>query len=268
MGILNLTPDSLYTGSRIKSIAQAVDAAGQMIEEGAGILDLGAMSTRPGAAEITETEEAERLIPALVAVRKAFPDVFVSVDTYRAAVAREAVRNGADMINDISGGTFDEDIFDAIATLKVPYVLMHTGGKPVSMQSNPSYENVVADIAGFFERTLLRLKSLGVSQVILDPGFGFGKTIEHNYRLLAGLQQFRSLQHPLLVGLSRKSMINKVLNINPEAALNGTSVLHTLALLNGADILRVHDVQAAVECVHLVRTYRQFGLNSPEKEGS
>lgn len=268
MGILNLTPDSFYQGSRIQSTTQAVDTAGQMIEAGADILDLGAMSTRPGAPEIDATDETNRLAPSLEAVRKAFPDAFISVDTYRAKIAHQAVRNGADMINDISGGEFDEEMFDTLAALKVPYVLMHTGGKPSSMQINPTYEEVVSDIAAFFNKNLTRLKSLGVSQVILDPGFGFGKTIEHNYRLLAGLQHFRQFQHPVMVGLSRKSMINKVLNINPEDALNGTSVLHTIALLNGADILRVHDVQAAVECKRLVHTYREMGFAARDKEGS
>ncbi len=255
MGIINLTPDSFFHGSRIVSTQESVDVTGVMIDEGAGIVDLGAMSTRPGAKEISPELEMERLLPALLAIRRAFPEFFISVDTYRSSVAREAVKAGADMINDISGGTFDETMFDTIADLRVPYVLMHTRGKPENMQQNPVYVDVVKDITLFFLKNIEVLRQKAAHQIILDPGFGFGKTIEDNYRLLAGLSGFGEHGFPLMVGISRKSMINKVLNIAPENALNGTTVLNTIALLNGANILRVHDVKEAVQCRSLVQTY-------------
>ncbi|MBE0662079.1 MAG: dihydropteroate synthase, partial [Bacteroidales bacterium] len=259
MGVINLTPDSFFENSRAPGIQEAVETAGRMIQEGAEILDLGAMSTRPGAEEINAATELERLIPALWSIRQAFPGTFISVDTYRSQVAREAAGNGADMINDISGGSFDEEMFDAIAELSLPYVLMHTGGKPKTMQDNPVYSNVLEDVRFFFEHNIGILHSKGISQVILDPGFGFGKTIEHNYRLLAGLSVFRIMGHPVMVGVSRKSLINKILNTAPGNALNGTTVLNTIALMNGADILRVHDVKEAVQCRMLVKAYREYG---------
>lgn len=260
MGVINLTPDSFFENSRYQGIHEAVETAGRMIQEGAEILDLGAMSTRPGAEEIHTDTELERLIPALSSIRQSFPGAFISVDTYRAQVAREAAGNGADMINDISGGSFDEDMFDAIAKLRLPYVLMHTGGKPKTMQDNPVYSNVIEDVRYFFEQQIGLLRSKGITRVILDPGFGFGKTIEHNYRLLAGISVFRNMGHPVMVGVSRKSLINKILNTAPASALNGTTVLNTMALLNGADILRVHDVKEAVQCKLLVEAYRENGI--------
>lgn len=260
MGVINLTPDSFFENSRFQGIYEAVETAGRMIQEGAEILDLGAMSTRPGAEEIHADTELERLIPALSSIRQSFPDAFISVDTYRAQVAREAAGNGADMINDISGGSFDEDMFDTIAELSLPYVLMHTGGKPKTMQDNPVYSNVIEEVRFFFDQIIGLLRSKGINQVILDPGFGFGKTIEHNYRLLAGLSVFRNMGHPVMVGVSRKSLINKILNTEPASALNGTTVLNTIALLNGADILRVHDVKEAVQCRQLIKTYGEYGM--------
>jgi len=259
MGVINLTPDSFYNQSRKVSVQEAVDQAAIMIEEGASILDLGAMSTRPGAQEISAGEELERLIPALAAIRNAFPGVFISVDTYRSFVAKQAVSNGADMINDISGGTFDENMFNTIAHLGVPYVLMHTGGKPATMQENPVYQDVLQVVRSFFERNIETLRNLGARQIILDPGFGFGKTIEHNYRLLAGMHMFSDLGCLVMAGISRKSMINKVLNTAPDEALNGTTILNTIALLNGVDILRVHDVKEAMQCMKLVSVYRNYG---------
>lgn len=260
MGVINLTPDSFFEDSRFTGIHEAVETAGRMIQEGAEILDLGAMSTRPGAEEIHTDTELERLIPALSSIRQSFPDAFISVDTYRAQVAREAASKGADMINDISGGSFDADMFDAIAKLRLPYVLVHTGGKPKTMQDNPVYSNVIEDVRFFFEQQIGLLRSKGITRVILDPGFGFGKTIEHNYRLLAGISVFRNIGQPVMVGVSRKSLINKILNTAPISALNGTTVLNTIALLNGADILRVHDVKEAVQCKLLVEAYRENGI--------
>jgi dihydropteroate synthase len=259
MGVINLTPDSFYKGSRYAAIQQSLEKAGEMLEDGAEILDLGAMSTRPGSEEISEEAELERLMPSLQAIRKSFPAAFLSVDTYRSGVAREAAKNDADIINDVSGGTFDELMFDTIAELKLPYVLMHTGGKPKTMQENPVYADVIEDVKSFFAKSLEILNLKGSDQVILDPGFGFGKTIEHNYRLLAGLHVFSKLGKPIMAGISRKSMINKILLTSPANALNGTTVLNTIALLNGADLLRVHDVKEAFECRQLVRAYKELG---------
>jgi len=257
MGVINLTNDSFWPGSRFASVQDALNQAGKLLGGGAAIIDIGAMSTRPGSKEIGAEEELERLMPAFAEIRKTFPDAFLSVDTFRAAIAEIAIHAGADMINDISGGTFDEEMFDTVATLNVPYVLMHTGGKPATMQENPVYNNVVEDVKSFFISRLDLLRGKGVSQVILDPGFGFGKTIEHNYRLLAGLRVFSSLGYPVMAGISRKSMVSKILNRSPGEALNGTTVLNTIALLNGADILRVHDAKEAMECGQLVGFYQK-----------
>lgn len=260
MGVINVTPDSFYAPSRFPDVLHALEQAAAMLEEGAGMLDIGAMSTRPGAKEISMQEEVDRLMPALSAIRKEFPQAFLSVDTYRARVATEAVKAGADMINDISGGVFDPEMFPVAGRLNVPYVLMHTGGKPESMQKDPFYSDVLEDVREFFSTKLEILQKYGTNQIILDPGFGFGKTIEHNYRLLAGLHVFSDLGHPVMVGVSRKSMINKVLHTTPPEALNGTTVLNTIALLNGASILRVHDVKEAVECRRLVSVYHDYGM--------
>jgi dihydropteroate synthase len=259
MGIINLTPDSFYKESRYTAVQESVEKAGEMLIDGAEILDLGAMSTRPGSDEISEEAEIERLMPSLLAIRKSFPAAFLSVDTYRSGVAREAAKNDADLINDVSGGAFDEHMFDTIAELKLPYILMHTGGKPKTMQENPVYTDVIEEVNSFFTKSLEILSLKSSNQVILDPGFGFGKTIEHNYRLLAGLHVLRKLGKPILAGISRKSMINKILRTSAANALNGTIVLNTIALLNGADILRVHDVKEAVECRRLVGAYRELG---------
>ncbi len=258
MGVINLTPDSFFSGSRFPSVRGALEQAGQLLAAGAGILDLGAMSTRPGSHEISAEEELERLLPALKAIRKAYPGAFISVDTYRAVVAEQAVTAGADMINDISGGSFDATMFETVARLKAPYVLMHTGGKPATMQENPVYGDVVEEVRSFFINIINELRKNGATQIVVDPGFGFGKTIEHNYRLLAGLHAFHGLGQGLMAGISRKSMINKILNIAPTEALNGSTVLNTIALLNGADILRVHDVSEAVECERLVSFYKNL----------
>ncbi|MCK9423670.1 MAG: dihydropteroate synthase [Bacteroidales bacterium] len=253
MGILNVTPDSFFDGGRYLSLDDQLKRAEQMIADGAAIIDIGAVSTRPGSKEVSREEEMERLLPPLKAIRHHFSGCFISVDTYRAPVAKVMVENGADIINDIYGGRFDEEMLQTIAGLNVPYILMHMKGTPETMQKNPEYSDVVAEITYFFEQQLARCREAGVRQVIIDPGFGFGKTVEHNFSLLSHLDTFQSLEVPILAGLSRKSMINKALQIKPQEALNGTTVLNTVALLKGADILRVHDVKEAVEAVKLVR---------------
>ena len=223
-----------------------------MIEEGASIIDMGAISTRPGSTEVSESEELSRLLPSLNAIRRQFPEVVLSVDTFRSNVARTAAEQGADMINDIYGGLYESAMFETIAALGLPYILMHMDQIPMTMQQNPKYGDVVAEVAFFFDRQITRLRGLGFYKIILDPGFGFGKTIRHNYQLLHRLDEFRKPGYPLLVGISRKSMINKVLAIQASQALNGTTVLNTIALLKGADILRIHDVREAVEAIRLV----------------
>jgi dihydropteroate synthase len=263
MGIINLTPDSFFRDSRAPEVQQAVDKAGAMLDAGAQILDLGAMSTRPGAEEISEPIELERLMSALVAIRSAFPETFISVDTYRSVIAAEAVKAGASMINDISGGSFDEKMVETIGSMGVPYVLMHTGGKPATMQQHLVYEDVVKEVMAFFLNRIDKLKHCGAKQIVLDVGFGFGKTIAHNYRLLAEFGQFAGLGYPVLAGVSRKSMISRVLDSNPDEALNGTTVLNTIALLNKARILRVHDVKEAVECCRLVEKYFEEVMQQP-----
>ncbi|MFU8843736.1 MAG: dihydropteroate synthase [Bacteroidales bacterium] len=256
MGIINLTPDSFYDGrKRLKKIGY-LNEVEKMISEGADIIDLGAVSTRPGSTQVSEEEELGRLLGPLQKIISNFPEILISIDTYRSKVARAVIEAGAHMINDISGGTFDEEIFDVISEFKIPYILMHIQGTPQTMQNNPIYTDVVAEVKLFFETKLKRLKDIGAdSNIILDPGFGFGKTTKHNYQLLHGLKHFAILGRPLLVGVSRKSMINKVLKTSPGHALNGTTVIHTLALLNGANILRVHDVNEAKEAIHLVAKY-------------
>ncbi len=256
MGILNLTPDSFYDGGRFNKETNAIKQAIKMVDEGAAIIDLGAVSTRPFAPEVSADEEWRRLAPILSELRKRLPETILSVDTYRADIAVKAVDSGADMINDISGGQMDKNMYSEIARLHVPYILMHSKGTPQTMQQNPVYENVVAEVFEFFKQNLLKIRETGANiPVILDPGFGFGKTLEHNYQLLKSLSKFKIPGCPILVGLSRKSMINKALETKPENALNGTAVLNTIGLLNGANILRVHDVVQAREAIKLVNFY-------------
>jgi len=252
MGILNITPDSFYDGGRYVQAEEYLLKVKQFIDEGADIIDIGAQSTKPGAKEITEKEETGRLIPAIIAIRKLFPKVIISVDTFRASVAQKAIEAGADVINDISGGTMDEQMFTTIGKLKVPYILMHIQGTPQTMQQNPYYKNVTAEVMSFFKAKITELNNLGATNIIIDPGFGFGKTLEHNYQLLNDLEMFRTLNIPILVGVSRKSMIYKPLNISADEALNGTTVINTIALMKGVKILRVHDVKEAKQAVMLV----------------
>ncbi len=253
MGILNVTPDSFYDGGKYLSETKVIGRIRQIVEEGAGIIDVGAYSSRSGAAFVDEKEELGRLAWAVELVRKYYPSVPVSIDTFRAGVAKEIVGClGEVMVNDISGGTLDDGMFDFVASSGVPYIMMHIQGTPQTMQKNPVYDNVVADVRRFFTDRIARLNAAGFDNIILDPGFGFGKTLDHNYELMAGMDTYRDLGYPLLVGISRKTMIYKALGCTQHEALNGTTVLNTVSLLQGASILRVHDVKEAVEAVKLV----------------
>ncbi|MEQ8908910.1 MAG: dihydropteroate synthase [Vicingaceae bacterium] len=257
MGIINLTPDSFYAQSRQANDQALLKKCESMINEGATFLDLGAFSSRPGAEMISEKEEKVRLLTALQKIRNTFPEVYLSIDTYRSSIARLAINEGADAINDISGGLFDDNMFETMAELQTPYFLMHMKGEPKSMQHKPQYENVFTEIFAFFKKQIDQLNRYGVKDVILDPGFGFGKSLAHNYSLLRNLAQFHALNCPLLVGLSRKGMIQKVIHQDADRALNGTTAAHVLALLNGAQILRVHDVKAAKEAIQIVDFYQK-----------
>ena len=258
MGIVNITPDSFYSGSRIADEQTLVERVQEMLAQGADIIDVGACSTRPGSDSVDARGEMERLEWALAAIRRTAPDVILSVDTYRAQVALHCVEEwGADIINDISGGTLDEAMFETVAKLQVPYVLMHMRGTPGTMSQLTRYDNVAADVLEWMARRVDQLRQLGVADVIVDPGFGFAKTIEQNYELLARLDAFHVLEAPLLVGVSRKRMIYTPLGSDAEHALNGTTVVNTMGLLQGAHILRVHDVCAAVQAVKLTTLLRQ-----------
>ncbi|MFO7621184.1 MAG: dihydropteroate synthase [Bacteroidales bacterium] len=252
MGIINVTPDSFYRGSRFTNDAGIINAASKMLEEGADIIDVGGYSSRPGADHISETEEKKRVLGAIRLIARERPDAVISVDTFRADIAREAVEEcGAHMINDISGGEADSRMFDVVGELNVPYVMMHMKGNPRTMQDNPVYTDVVAEILSWFGKRIFRLRSAGVKDIIIDPGFGFGKSIDHNFGILRSLSDFSIAGLPVMVGLSRKSMIWKTLGITSDQSLNGSTVLNSVALLNGADILRVHDVREAVEAIRL-----------------
>jgi dihydropteroate synthase len=255
MGILNINDDSFYEKSRFKNNENIILTTQQMIKNGASIIDIGAASSRPGAKLIDADKEQEMLLPALEALVKHFPETPFSIDTYNAKTAKAAVISGAAMINDISAGKINDDMFDVIASLNVAYVMMHMQGIPEFMQNNPTYDNVVQDTMSFFVERVNMAKQGGIKDIIIDPGFGFGKTLEHNYELLNKLKLFDIFQMPILCGLSRKSIINKVIKTSPEEALNGTTVLNTIALLNGAHILRVHDVLEAKQAVDLVHYY-------------
>jgi dihydropteroate synthase len=260
MGILNITPDSFYAGSRYNTEKEIVGAASVMLQDGADILDVGGYSTRPGAKDIANEEESTRVLSAIKLINREFPEAIISVDTFRADIAREAVLEcGALMINDISGGESDNKMFLTVEQLNVPYILMHMKGEPLTMQNKPVYEDVVADILKWFGDRLFMLNSAGLNDIIIDPGFGFGKTIDNNFELLKRLGDFSIAGLPLLVGISRKSMIWKTLGISSDDALNGTTALNEIALLNGADILRVHDVKEAVQAVKLFMRMKNSG---------
>lgn len=261
MGIINITTDSFYDGNKFKTTWDVVKHAEKLLEQGAHILDIGAASTRPGAQLIAPAEETEELRPVIHAIIRRFPATILSVDTYNSQTAAMAIGEGACMVNDVSAGQIDPAMFQTVASLKVPYVLMHMQGTPANMQQNPTYQDITKEIASFFSKKILVLNQLGVHDVILDPGFGFGKTLEDNYRLLNELDYFRIFNLPIMAGLSRKSMIYKVLGTGPEEALNGTLSANTLALLKGASILRVHDVREAVEAVKIVEMYKSQSPN-------
>ncbi len=254
MGIINVTPDSFYAGSRTQTEMALARRVEQVVAEGASILDIGGYSSRPGAADVSPEEEMARLRRGLEVIRRVHPEAVVSVDTFRASVARQCVEEyGVALINDISGGEMDAEMFPTVAALGVPYVLMHMQGTPQTMQQAPHYDHLLRDVFLYFARKVQQLRDLGAKDIILDPGFGFGKTMEDNYALLAHLDEFGIFGLPLLVGVSRKSMITRLLGITPDDALNGTTVINTLCLTKGAHILRVHDVRQAVEAVRLVQ---------------
>ena len=257
MGILNVTPDSLYAGSRTQTEVEIARRVKQIVSEGAAIIDIGAYSSRPNADNVSAREEMERLRMGLKILFEIQPDAVVSVDTFRADVARMCVEEyGVAIINDIAAGEMDANMFHTVAALNVPYIMMHMQGTPQSMQQHPHYDNLLKEVFLYFAHKVQQLRDLGVKDIILDPGFGFGKTMEHNYELLSHLEEFRIFELPLLVGVSRKSMIYRLLDITPQEALNGTTVLDTICLLKGADILRVHDVKEAVETVRIVQAMR------------
>lgn len=260
MGILNVTPDSFFDGGQFEDIEPLVQQATKLLNEGADFLDIGGASSKPGANPVSEKEELERVIPAIQAVIDKHPDAIVSIDTTRSHVATEAVKAGAKLVNDISAGNIDPNMLEVVGELGVPFVAMHMQGTPQNMQNNPQYKNVWIEIQRSLAQTIEKAYSKGIHDVIVDPGFGFGKTVYHNYELLKHLDEFRHLNAPILVGLSRKSMIQKVLGVSAEESLHGSSVLHTLALSKGAHILRVHDVKEAKEVVQLVNQ-----VHEPEK---
>lgn len=260
MGILNITPDSFYAGSRMQTEAEITARAQQILDEGAGIIDIGAYSSRPNAENVSPHEEMGRLRMGLGILRKTQPGAVISVDTFRADVARMCVEEyGVAIINDIAAGEMDADMFRTVAELNVPYIMMHMQGTPQNMQQHPHYDNLLKEVFLYFAQKVQQLRDMGMKDIILDPGFGFGKTVEHNYELLAHLEEFRIFELPLLVGVSRKSMIYRLLGNTPQDALNGTTVLDTICLLKGADILRVHDVREAVETVKIVEAMRRNG---------
>lgn len=260
MGIINVTPDSFYEGSRVTGDKAIINMAVGMIREGADMLDVGGYSSRPGAENITAAVERKRVLNAVSLIGRELPEAIISIDTFRSQIALEAVeKSGAHIINDISAGEADKKMFDIVKKLNVPYIMMHMQGTPATMQKNPEYNDVVADILKWFSKKIVALHSSGVKDIILDPGFGFGKTRAHNFEMLRNLGDFAVAGLPVMAGLSRKSMIWKTLDISPEDALNGTSVLNAVALLNGADILRVHDVREAVQTVRLVQLLKNSG---------
>lgn len=252
MGILNITPDSFFAGSRTPTLPESLDMAALMIEEGAEILDIGGQSTRPGSTRIEATEEMDRVLPVIEALHRAYPDIIISTDTYHAGVAKAAVEAGATMVNDISGGHMDPMMLPVVGAMQVPYVCMHMQGVPSTMQENPVYENISREVIDYFIRRVAECRAAGIKDIIIDPGFGFGKSIAHNFELFRDMESLRILGLPILVGWSRKSSIWKTLGVSAADSLNGTTVMNTLAVLRGASILRVHDVLEAVEVIRLM----------------
>lgn len=252
MGILNITPDSFYDGSKLKTDAAILTQAETMLSEGATFLDIGGYSSRPGAADVPESEELQRVLPAIQLILNKFPDALISIDTFRSNVARESVDAGAALVNDISAGLLDENMIPTVAHLQVPYVMMHMRGTPQTMKTLTDYDDVTLDVLRYFSERIATALNAGINDIITDPGFGFAKTIPQNFELLGKLELFKNLDVPFLIGLSRKGMIHKTLNVSPAEALNGTTALNSIALLKGASILRVHDVKEAVEAVRLI----------------
>ncbi len=261
-GILNITPDSFYAQSRIDSLKDVLTTAHRMVDEGASILDIGGQSTRPGAKTIELSEELKRVIPVIQLISKEIPEVIISIDTFRSEVAYEAVKAGANIVNDVSGGSLDSNMFKTVAELGVPYILMHSRGDSSNMMNQTNYVHLIGDITSYFEKKIDELRTAGVTDIILDPGFGFAKNLDQNYYLLKNLHYFELFGCPILAGLSRKSMIYRFLESNPENALIGTSVLNTFALQNGASILRVHDVKEAMETIKLQQKVQNVELHS------
>jgi len=252
MGILNLTPNSFFDGGKYNSEISILNQVEQMLNDGATFIDVGAYSSKPKAEFVTETEEMNRLLPVLNAILKTFPETLLSIDTFRSSIAKVAIQNGACVINDISAGSLDENMFETIATLQVPYIMMHMKGNHQTMQSLAHYENIVKEMLLYFSEKVTNARILGINDLIVDPGFGFAKTLEHNFEILNKLELFQIFELPILVGLSRKSMIYKKLETTAEFALNGTTVLNTIAIQKGVSLLRVHDVKEAVECIKLI----------------
>ena len=256
MGIINTTPDSFYADSRKNTVEASLMQAEKMLQEGAAIIDVGGQSTKPNSLKIDTVEELQRVIPSIEAVKKRFPDCIISIDTFNATIAAEAIQAGASIVNDVSGGLMDVGMISTVAQFNVPYICMHMKGTPQNMQQNPLYENVTKEVLDYFIERTNTCSQAGIQDMIIDIGFGFGKTIAHNFQLLRELSVFKIFQKPILIGVSRKSTIYKTLGITTEEALNGTTVLHTIGLMNGANILRVHDVKEAVECVQLFKAYQ------------
>lgn len=257
MGILNITTDSFFDGGKYLTKKQIINQIQKIKKEGAQIIDIGASSSRPGSTPVSEKLELERLLPTIELIKENCTDIKISIDTFRSVVAKSCIENGADIINDISAGEYDKKMFETVANHNVPYIMMHMKGDSLTMQNNPSYNNVVEEIMLFFQTKINKLNEMDFNQIIIDPGFGFGKTLEHNYEILKNLKQFQKFKLPVLVGASRKSMIYKLLNGTAEQALNGTSVVNTFSLLNGASILRVHDVKEAMECIKILNLIKK-----------
>ena len=252
MGILNVTPDSFYDGGFYDNEKKVLSQVKKMIDQGARIIDVGGYSSRPGADDITANLELERVLPIVKLIKENFPEVLISIDTFRSEVAKQCVKNGADIVNDISGGSLDPKMFEIVADLGVPYIMMHMRGNPSNMMNKTDYENVINEIEEYFKQKIELAESFGINDIIIDPGFGFSKTTKQNFDILNNLNFLNKLDRPLLIGVSRKSMIYKTLGISPIDSLNGSTVLHTISLLNGAKIIRTHDVKEARECIRLV----------------